>query len=123
MGGGGPGKGKVLLNPLTSEEKRELRESNDSSQSVWRKMDPPPVNGAPGEFEEEEVETNVDHLMRITAQLREKNRKLVENVAELRMDNLDLEDNFRSLRISTTTKLKRFAKAICREDLFKPPSP
>jgi len=72
---------------------------------------------------DEEEESNIDRLLHATTILRNKNRKLEEMVVELKMDNIDLEDSFRNMRISTTTKLKSFAHAIGREDILKPPSP
>lgn len=123
--GGGPGKGKVLIPPLNSKEKMELRESFDSSASpsIRRKMDPPPINGAPGKYEEDPEKGDIEKLLEVTASLRKKNRILEETVSELRMENLELEDHFRHLRISTSAKIKRLAQAIGREDLLKPPSP
>jgi hypothetical protein len=61
--------------------------------------------------------------MKVTAKIREKNRKLEEMVVELRKPNLDLIDNFRDLRISNGVKIKRLAEAIGREVLLAPPSP
>ena len=87
-------------------------------------MDPPPINGPPGQFEDDrEEKTDVQKLLRITAILRDKNRVLEETVSELKMAHLDIEDNFRHLRISNNAKIKRLAKAIGREDLLEPPSP
>ena len=123
---GGPGKGKAVVPSLTTGEKKELRESLGSSAgpSIWRKMDPPPINGPPGQFvDDREEKTDVQKLLHITAILRDKNRVLEETVSELKMAHLDIEDNFRHLRISNNAKIKRLAKAIGREDLLEPPSP
>lgn len=113
--------------PLTFDEKKWLRESLDSSsspKSVRRKIDPPSISGPPGQFEDDHVEkSDMEKMLRIVTTHRNKNRSLEESVAELKMANLDLEDNFRCLRISTNAKLKRIAKAIGQEDILAPPSP
>lgn len=124
--GGGPRKGKVLVPSLNSGEKKELRESLDSSASpsICCRMDSPLINGPLGQFEDDQEEkTDMEKILRITAILRNKNRVLEETVSELKMAHLDMEDNFRHLCISTNAKLKRVAKAIGQEDILEPPSP
>ena len=123
---GGPGKGKAVVPLLTPGEKKELRESLGSSAgpSIRRKMDPPPINGPLGQFEDDrEEKTDMEKLMCITSILRNKNRVLEEMVSKLRMAHLDIEDKFCHLRISNNAKLKRIVKAIGWEDLLEPPSP
>ena len=49
--GGGPRVGKVFIPRLNSEERKELRESLDSSspsRNIRRRADPSPINGPPG---------------------------------------------------------------------------
>jgi hypothetical protein len=119
--------GKVVVPPLTAEERKELWESLGSSTappSIRRRMEPPPIRGPPGQYEDNhDVTIYIERLMKVITKIREKNRKLEETVAKLRMANLDLIDNFCDLRISNGAKIKRLAEAIGREDLLAPPSP
>jgi len=69
------------------------------------------------------LESDVESLLHVVSTLKNNNRALEEWVAELRMAHLDLDDNFRTLHISTNAKMKRLAKAIGQEDLLFPPSP
>ena len=123
---GGLGMGKVVIPPLTTEEK-ELWESLGSSAAppyICRRMEPSPIRGPPGQFEDDLKEKmDVERLMQVTAILRAKNRKLEETVSELKRANLDMIDNFHHLCISTSAKLRLLAKALGNEDLLEPPSP
>jgi hypothetical protein len=57
----GPGMGKKLIPSLDIEERRALRESNDSnSGSVHRRLSPPPIRGPPGQFEGEQEKSGVE---------------------------------------------------------------
>jgi len=125
---GGLGAGKVFIPPLTSEEQKKLQESLESMsapKTVRRARDPPSINGPPGQFEDDDraEKSDVERLLHIVSTLRNNNRALEEHIAELRMAHLDLDDNFRTLHISTNAKMKRLAKAIGQEDLLFPPSP
>ena len=119
--------GKVVIPPLMAEENKELRESLGSSTappSIQRRMEPPPIRGHLGQYEDDhDATTDIERLIKVTAKFREKHRKLEERVAKLRMANLDLINNFRDLRISNGANIKRLAEAIGREDLLAPPSP
>jgi len=119
--------GKAFVPSLTAEERKELRESLGSSTappSIWRWMEPPPIRGPPSQYENDnDATTDIEQLMKVIVKIREQNRKLEVMVAELRMANLDLIENFHDLRISNGAKIKRLAEAIGHEDLLAPPSP
>ena len=116
--------GKKLVPSLDTEERRALRESNDSTSGfVHRQLSPPPIRGPPGQFEGEQEKSDVEKLLHITSVLHKKNTTLMETVSELKMAYRDLADEFNHLRISNNAKIKRIAKAINREDLLEIPSP
>jgi hypothetical protein len=116
--------GKKLVPSLDTEERRALRESNDStSGSVRRRLSPPPIRCPPSQFEGEQEKSDVEKLLHITGVLRKKNTALMETMSELKMAYRDLEDEFNHLRVSNNVKMKRIAKAINREDLVEIPSP
>jgi len=120
----GPGMGKKLIPSLDTEERRALRESNDStSSSVRCRLSPPPIRGPPGQFEGEQEKSDVEKLLHVTGVLRKKNTALMETVSELNMAYRDLEDEFNHLRINNNAKIKRIAKAINKEDLIEILSP
>ena len=116
--------GKKLVPSLDIEERRALRESNDStSDSIHRRLSPPPIRGPPGQFEEEQEKSDMEKLLNVTGVLRKKNTALTGTVSELKMAYRDLEDEFNHLCVSNNAKIKRIAKAISREDLLDIPSP
>jgi hypothetical protein len=87
-------------------------------------MEPLPIQGHPGLYvDDHDTTTDIERLMKVTAKIREKTRKLEEMVVEVRMANLDLIDNFRDLHISNGAKIKHLVEAIGREDILVPPSP
>jgi molecular chaperone GrpE (heat shock protein) len=69
---------------------------------------------------EEEKEKLSTELM---ATLKQKITALEEQVAELHLAVYDQQDDFGVLRKATTSKLKRFAKAIGDPSLYNLPSP
>lgn len=114
--------GKVFQPPLTSDEWKVMQESLESARSpkmVQQTCDPLSISGPPGQFEDEghANKSDMERLLGAVATLRNNNKALEERVAELRMANFDLEDNFRALRISINAKIKRIAKAMGREAL------
>jgi len=114
--------GKELVSSLDIEERRALRESNDStSGSVLCRLSPPPIRCPPGQFEGEQEKSDVEKLLHTTGVLRKKNTALMETVSELKMAYQDLEDEFNHLCVSNNAKIKRIAKAINREDLLEIP--
>ena len=120
----GPRMGKKLVMSLDTEERRALRESNDSSSgSVRRRLSPPPIRGPPSQFEGEQEKSNVEKLLHVMGLLRKKSTALMETVSELMMAYRDLEDEFNHLHVSNNVKIKRIAKAINREDLLEISSP
>lgn len=127
--GGDAGRGKAFEPPFTSKERRALRDSLDfvsSPQPIRRTAPAHPINGAPGQFKDEERHTDkddVEHLFRVVGNLRKENRELEERMAELTLANYKLEDKFRTLRISTMAKLKHLAKAVGKEGALDLPSP
>jgi len=120
----GPRMGKKLISSLDTEERRALRESNDStSGSIRRRLSPPPIRGPPGQFEGEQEKSNMEKLLHVTGVLRKKNTTLMETVLELKMAYRNLEDEFNHRCISNNAKIKRIVEAINREDLLEIPSP
>jgi len=122
------GGGKDFIPIITSEENKklqELLESMSSCKTVRQTCDPPSINGPPRQFDDDDraEKSDVEKLLHVVSTLRNNNRALEERVEELRMAHLDLDDNFRTLHISTNAKMKRLAKAIGQEDLLFPPSP
>jgi len=120
----GPEMGKKLVSSMDTEERRALRESNDStSGSVHRRLSPHLIRGPHGQFEGQQEKSDVEKLLHVTGVLCKKNTALMETVLGLKMAYRDLEDEFNHLRVSNNAKIKRIAKAINREDLLEIPSP
>jgi hypothetical protein len=120
----GLGMGKKLIPSLDTEERRALRESNDSTSGYVRcQLSPPPIRGPPGQFEGEQEKSDVEKLLHVTGVRCKKNTALMETVLELTMAYRDFEDEFNHLCVSNNAKIKRIAKAINREDLLEIPSP
>jgi len=68
--------GKAVVPPLTAEERKELRESLSSSTappSIQRRMEPLPIQGPLGHYEDDhDATTDIEQLMKVTAKIREK---------------------------------------------------
>jgi hypothetical protein len=117
------GHNKVLIpNP---EYKGKGRTALASLNQTPRLLRPPPkIHGPPRTMEfsddEEEEEELSNELM---ALLKQKITALEEQVVELHLEVYDQQDDFGVLRKATTSKLKRFVKALSGLSLYKAPSP
>jgi molecular chaperone GrpE (heat shock protein) len=76
------------------------------------------------ELSDDDVEEEKEKLStELMATLKQKITALEEQVAELHLAVYDQQDDFGVLRKATTSKLKRFAKAIGDPSLYNLPSP
>jgi hypothetical protein len=93
---------------------------------VQRRRLPPKISGPPGmmELSDDDLEEEKEKLStELMATLKQKITALEEQVAELHLAVYDQQDDFGVLRKATTSKLKRFAKAIGDPSLYNLPSP
>jgi len=82
----GPGMGKKLILFLDTEERRALRESNDStSGSVRHRLYLPPIRVPPSQFQGEQEKSEVEKLLHVTGILHKMNTALMEILSELKM--------------------------------------
>jgi molecular chaperone GrpE (heat shock protein) len=76
------------------------------------------------EFTNDDMEEEKEELSdEIVASLKQKITSLEKQVAELHLAVYDQQDDFGVLRKATTSKLKRFAKALGSPSLYNAPSP
>jgi predicted nucleic acid-binding Zn-ribbon protein len=76
------------------------------------------------EFTDDDVEEEKEELSdELMASLKHKITALEEQVSELHLAVYDQHDDFGVLRKATTSKLKRFAKALGDPTLYNAPSP
>jgi predicted nucleic acid-binding Zn-ribbon protein len=76
------------------------------------------------EFTNDDMEEEKEELSdEIVASLKRKITSLEKQVAELHLAVYDQQDDFGVLRKATTSKLKRFAKALGNPSLYNAPSP
>jgi hypothetical protein len=113
----GVGRGKVLI-PNTEYKGNGRTESASSNPTltVQRRHPPPKIHGPPGtlEFTDDDMEEEEELSDELMASLKQKFTALEEQVAEL---------HFGVLRKATTSKLKRFAKALGHSSLYNVASP
>jgi hypothetical protein len=119
------GRRKELRRPLDREE----RESTDSNPgSVRRFRSPPPIRGPPEvhaymNSDEEEEKDDITALHEQLAALKLRLNNMDERVAESEIDRMDLDDKVDTLRKTICSKIKRLAKAIGNEELYRAPDP
>jgi hypothetical protein len=121
------GYGKVLV-PNPDYKGKGLAESCSSAPDrVQRRRPPTTIRGPPGEMEfsdeDEEEEEKPRVRDELVAALRQKITALEEQLAELHLAVYDQKDEFTTLRKATTSKLKRFAKALGDPELYDAPHP
>jgi hypothetical protein len=123
----GLGRGKVLVpNPAYKGKGHTESASSNPTPRVQRRHPPPKIRGPPGtmEFSDNDVEEEKEELSNeLVAALKQKITALEEQVAELHLAVYDQKDDFGVLRKATTSKLKRFAKALGDPSLYDAPSP
>lgn len=116
------GYGKVLVPNPDYKEKGPTESASSNPAKVQRRRPPPKIHVPAGtmEFsedddEEEEKSQASDELV---AGLKQKITALEEQIAELHIAVYDQQDEFSVLRKATTSKLKRFAKALGDPTLY-----
>jgi hypothetical protein len=123
----GAGYDKVLIpNPDYKGKGRTKSASSNPTPKVQRRPPPPKIRGPPrsmeftdDDMEEEKEELSNEHV----AFLKQKITALEEQVAKLHLGVYDQQDDFGVLRKATTSKLKRFTKALGDPSLYNAPSP
>jgi hypothetical protein len=121
------GYNKVLI-PNTEYKGKGRTESATSNPTprVQRRRLPPKISGPPEtmELSNDNMEEEKDKLSNeIMESLKQKIIALEEQVTELHLAIYDQHDEFCVLRKATTSKLKRFTKALGDPSLYNAPSP
>jgi hypothetical protein len=102
----------------------ELASSNPTPR-VMRRRPPPKICSLPGtmEFTNDDMEEEKEELSNeLVASLKQKITILEEQVAKLHLAVYDQQDDFDVLCKATTSKLKRFTKALGDPSLYNAPS-
>ncbi|KAK3145180.1 hypothetical protein QOZ80_4AG0324760 [Eleusine coracana subsp. coracana] len=127
----GPGKGKVLFPKLTSEDKREMEESIDSSpqKTISRFLDPPPITAEGGHYQDSGDEATGPSKAKLAQDvllLRAENKRLANKLAEELVDRAQLEDRvqrleegMKDLRRGLCAKMERICSHMGEPDLYK----
>jgi hypothetical protein len=122
----GVGRSKVLIPNLdyTGKGCTESASSNPTLR-VQRRPPPPKICGPPEtiEFIDDDMEEKEELSNELMASLKQKISALEEQVDELHLAVYDQQDYFGVLHKATTSKLKRFAKALGDQSLYNAPSP
>jgi hypothetical protein len=123
----GVGRGKVLIpNPEYKGKGRTESASSNPRPRVERSRPPPKIRSPPRmmEFTNDDMEEENEELSdELVASVKQKIIALEERVAELHLAVYDQHDDFGVLRKATTSKLKRFTKALGDPSLYNAPSP
>jgi len=97
---------------------------------VRRHIRPPPIRGpievhayTDSDEEEEEEPNDIASLCEQLAALRLRLNNMDERMAETEIDRMELGDRVDTLRKAVCFKIKRLAKAIGNEDLYRSPDP
>jgi hypothetical protein len=116
-----------VLIPNTEYKGKGRTESASSKPTprVQRHRPPPKIRGPPGtmEFTEDDMEEKEELSDKLMASLKQKMTALEEQLAELHLAVYDQQEDFGVLHKATTSKLKRFGKAIGDPSLYNAPSP
>jgi hypothetical protein len=75
------------------------------------------------EFTDDDMEEKEELSNELVASLKQKTTALEEQVVELHLAVYDQRDDFGALHKATTSKLKRFTKALGNPPLYNSPSP
>jgi hypothetical protein len=100
--------------------------SSNMAPRVQRHRPPPKVRGPLGvtDFTNEDMEEEKEELSdELVASIKQKITALEERVTELHLAVYDQQDNFGVLHKATTSKWKRFTKALGDLSLYNAPSP
>jgi hypothetical protein len=121
------GYNKVLIpNPEYKGKGRTESATSNPTPRVQRRRLPPKISGPPEtmELSNDNMEEEKDKLSNeIMESLKQKIIALEEQVTELHLAIYDQHDEFCVLRKATTSKLKRFTKALGDPSLYNAPSP
>jgi hypothetical protein len=120
------GHGKVLIpNPEYKGKGHTESASSNLTPRVQRRPPPPKIRGPLGtmEFTNDDMEEEKEELSNeLVASLKQKITTLEEQVTELHLAVYDQQDDFGVLHKDTTSKLKRFTKALGDLSLYNAPS-
>jgi hypothetical protein len=122
----GAGYGKVLIpNPNYKGKGRIESTSSDPTLRVQRHRPPPKICGPLEmmEFTDDDMEEKEELSTELVVSLKQKITALEEQIAELHLVVYDQNDVFGVLHNATTSKLKRFAKALSDPSLYNASSP
>jgi hypothetical protein len=123
----GVGYDKVLI-PNPDYKGKGCTESASSTPTprVQQRRPPPKIRSPPRtmEFTDDDMEEEKEELSNeLVVHLKQKITTLEEQVAELHLTVYDQQDDFGVLCKATTSKLKRFAKALGKPSFYNAPSP
>jgi hypothetical protein len=120
------GYNKVLIpNPEYKGKGRTESATSNPTPRVQRRRLPPKISGPPEtmELSDDNMEEEKDELSNeLMESLKQKIIALEEQVTELHLAIYDQHDEFCVLRKATTSKLKRFTKALGDPSLYNAPS-
>jgi hypothetical protein len=123
----GVGCSKVLVpNPVYKGKGHTESASSNPTLRVQQHHPPPMIRGPPGmmEFTDDDMEEEKEEPSNeLVVSLKQKITSLQEKVAELHLADYDQQDDFGVLHKATTSKLKRFTKALGDPSLYNAPSP